>query len=125
MEPLFEGFGGEGRDGALRWHACEFPGDVAEERELRREIHEPGNIRGEPRQKADVAEGIGVQWTETAFVIMREKLGLVGGNVDADGTIALAPLAGEAEIERALDFAAAPAIADDCIFTIGVLGHLP
>src|SRR5580692_4944157 len=51
---------------------------------------------------------------------MGEELGFVGGYVDADWTFGFASLAGQAEVERVLDFFAAPAVLDD--FT---LRHLP
>src|SRR5579863_162916 len=56
---------------------------------------------------------------------MRKKLGLVCGNVNAHGTIALASLTGETEVERVLDLLAAPAIANDAIFSGLALGHFP
>ena len=56
---------------------------------------------------------------------MREKFGFVGGDVDADRAVALASFAGEAEVERLFDFFAAPAVADDRIFSCWSLRHLP
>ena len=51
---------------------------------------------------------------------MRKKFGFVGGYVDAYRTLGLASLTGQAELERVLDFFAAPAVADD-----STLGHFP
>src|SRR6267378_3929340 len=58
--------------------------------------------------------------TQAAFMVVREKLSLVGGQVDGDGAIALATFAGETEVEGLLDFLTPPAVADDF-----ALGHLP
>ncbi len=59
--------------------------------------------------------------TNAAFVVVREKFGFVGGDVDADGTIALASFAGEAEIEGLLHFFAPPSVAR----STSPLRHLP
>jgi hypothetical protein len=37
------------------------------------------------------------------LVVAGEELGLVGGDVDLDGAVAAAALAGQAEVERLLD----------------------
>ena len=57
---------------------------------------------------------------KTAFVVMREKFGLVGGDVDRDRTVVLAALASQTEIERPLDMGITPARGDYI-----ALGHLP
>src|SRR5580704_762154 len=56
---------------------------------------------------------------------MREEFGFVGCDVDADGAVALAAFTGQAEVERLFDFFAAPAVADDCVFSVLTLRHLP
>jgi hypothetical protein len=56
---------------------------------------------------------------------MREEFGLVGGDVDVDGAVGLASLAGEAEVEGLFDFFAPPAVLDDRVFAGWVLRHLP
>ena len=99
--------------------------DVTNEGQLRGEIHEARSVRCEARPEIDVAEGVGIQRAHAAFVIVREKFGFVGGDVDADGAIAFAAFAGQAEIERVFDFFAAPAVADDGVVAIGILRHLP
>src|SRR5579883_971668 len=58
------------------------------------------------------AHRIGGARPQPALVVMGAKLRLVGGNIDVHRAIALATLAAEAEIERLLDFPAAPAVAD-------------
>src|ERR1700751_2554638 len=57
---------------------------------------------------------------KSAFVIVREELRLVGGEIDGDGAIAFAPFAGETEVEGFFHLFTAPTVAND--FT---LGHLP
>ena len=89
---------------------------VSEEWELRGQVDEAGGVGGETGPEIDVAEGVGAARTNSAFVVVGEKFGFVGGDVDANGTVALASLAGETEIERLLDFFAAPSVANDAIF---------
>src|SRR5580692_4921617 len=48
---------------------------------------------------------------------MREEFGFVGGYVDADGAIAFAAFAGQAEVEGFFYCFAAPAVANDCVFS--------
>src|ERR1700731_2326386 len=120
VEPGSECFGCEGRNAALLGNACNQLCDVAQERQLRGQIDEAGNVRGEARPQVDVPEGIGAARAEAAFIVMREEFGFVGRDIDADRTVALASLAGEAEVERVFDFFAAPAVANN--FT---LSHLP
>ena len=70
----------------------------------------PGSDRSQPRPPVDPAHGIGVPGPQPAFVIVREKLGLVRRHVDIDRTIALAAFAGQAQIERFADRLALPAV---------------
>ena len=51
------------------------------------------------RPQIDVAEGIGAERANATFVVVGKKFGFIGGYVDADGAIAFASFAGEAEIE--------------------------
>src|ERR1700693_3148795 len=53
-------------------------------------------------------------------MVVRQKLGLVSGQVNAHRTVALAAFAGEAEIERLFYILVAPAVADHV-----ALGHFP
>src|SRR5262249_34700806 len=55
---------------------------------------------------------IGVTWTNAILVIVREEFGLVRCHVDVDGAIALASLAGEAQIKCVEDFPAFESVAD-------------
>src|ERR1700686_5057511 len=117
VEPCLESFGSEGGNAALLGNACNQFRDIAQERQLRGQIDEAGNVRGEARPQVDIAESVGAVRADAAFIIMREEFGFVGRDVDADRTIALASLAREAEVERVLDFLAAPAVANDPIFS--------
>ncbi len=56
---------------------------------------------------------------------MRKEFGFVGGDVDAYRAVTLAAFAGEAEVEGLFHFFAAPAIANDCVFSRWSLRHLP
>src|ERR1035437_4568036 len=120
MEPASEGLGSEGGDAALLRNPRNHLRDVAQERQLRGQIDQARNIRSQTRPEVDIAEGIGAARAHAAFVVMREEFSFVGRDVDAHRTVALASLAGEAEIERVLDLFAAPAIANDL-----ALGHFP
>ena len=66
------------------------------------------------------AEGVVVERMEMALIVVREELGLPCGHVDVDGAFGFAGFAGEAEIERFVDFAVAPSIGKDI-----ALHHLP
>ncbi len=125
MKPLLESFRGEGGDAALGRDVSDKLHDIANEWQLRSEIHEARSIRREPRPEIDIAEGVGIQRAHAAFVIVRKKFCFVGGDVNADRAVALAAFAGEAEIERVFDLFAAPSIADDGVAAIGILRHLP
>src|SRR5208282_1487252 len=70
------------------------------------------------RPQDDVAESMGAQGPHPAFVIMRKELSLVCRYVDAHGAVALAALAGEAQIERLFYLLAAPAVADNRIVSV-------
>src|SRR5579872_2340404 len=54
------------------------------------------------------------------FIIMRKKLGLVGRDIDADGTVALATFASQTQIKRFFYVLITPAVFNDITF-----GHLP
>src|SRR5579862_135573 len=99
--------------------------EVAQERQLRGQINQAGGVGGEASPYVDVAEGVGAAGARAALIIMREEFGFVGGDVDADWAVALASLAGEAEVERLFDFFAAPAVANDPIFSGWALRHVP
>src|SRR5580704_11852348 len=111
MKPLLESFRGEGGDAALGRDVSDKFHDIANEWQLRREIHKAGSVRREARPEIDVAKSVGIQRAHAAFVIVRKKFRFVGGDVDAYGTIALAAFAGEAEIEGSFYLFAAPSIA--------------
>ena len=87
---------------------------------MRGQIHQAGHIRGQPRPNIDVAECIRTPRAQAAFVVMRQELSLVGGYIDAHGTVTFATFAGQTEVERFLHVLIAPAVVDDI-----ALGHLP
>ena len=61
---------------------------------------EARRVRGEARPAVNEPHRIGGDGTQAPLVVVGEELCLVGSDVDADRAVALAPLAGEAEIER-------------------------
>ena len=87
---------------------------------MRRQVYQTWRVRREACPEIDVAEGVGVQGTDAALVVVREEFGFIGRQIHRDRAIALAAFAGEAEIKGVLDLFALPAVADD--FS---LGHLP
>ena len=91
--------------------------DVAQQRgenwRAREEIGEARSERSDARCAVDEAESIGVQRARAAFVIMREEFGAIGGDVDVSGTFGFASLAGQAQVESALDVFIFPGVAHD------------
>src|SRR5579884_250857 len=85
------------------------PGEALPERVRGERIRKPRRLRREPCPEHDQAERVRLSRTQPAFVVVREELRLVGRHVDADRTLVLAALAGEAEVERLLDLFRAPA----------------
>src|SRR5690349_618602 len=73
-------------------------------------VHDPRRPRGELRPPVDEAHRVGGPRAKAAGVVMGPELGLVRRHVDVHRTLALAALAGEAEIERLLDLVVAPAV---------------
>ncbi len=92
---------------------------------MRGQVGEAGCVRCQARPQVDVAESVGLARAHAALVVVGKKFGFICGHVDADRTLGLASLAGEAEIERLFDFFAAPAVADDPIPSVLALSHLP
>src|SRR5581483_105895 len=75
---------------------------------------------GQLRPNIDVAESVGAKRARSMIVIVGEKFGLVGGNINPDGAIALAAFASQTEIERFFNMLVPPATLNDIPF-----GHFP
>src|SRR5690242_18796259 len=88
------------------------PRDSAEHRQMRQSIDESRRKRREPGPAMNVAHRIACARAQPSFVIVREKLGLVSRHIDLHGTLALASLTRQTQIERFLDCFALPAVAD-------------
>ena len=107
-EPRLERLGGEraassrcGRDPAEPLgRAADSPGVCVTK------FAEPRRMRRQPRPPVDQAHRVGVARPEPALVVVREELGLVGRHVDVHRALALAALAGQAQVERLLDLLA-------------------
>ena len=69
------------------------------ERKVREARSEARNQRREVREAIHEAEGVVLGLAEAVAVVVGEKFGLIGGDVDVDGALALAGFAGEAEVE--------------------------
>src|SRR5947209_8828051 len=76
--------------------------------------------RGQPRPLINERKSISMAGADTAFVVMREKLGFVRGHVHIDGAVTFATFAGKAEIERLFYVLVAPAFSDHI-----AVEHLP
>src|SRR5690606_14383118 len=88
------------------------PGKAAEPRRLRDEVGEPRRLRRDACPVHDQAEGVGAPRPRPALVVVGHELGLVRGDVDAHRALALAPLAGQAEVEGLLHLLALPPVGD-------------
>jgi hypothetical protein len=85
-------------------------GSGAETLRLCEEVRDARCIRCHARPLPDSTEGIRMARAQTPRVIVREELRLVGGHVHVHRAVALAPLAGEAEVERVFHGFAPPSI---------------
>ena len=83
-------------------------------------VHQARDIRSQPGPDVDIGEGVVAARAQPAFIVVRKELGLVSGQVNAHGTIALAAFAGEAKIQRLFHGLVAPAVPDHV-----ALRHLP
>ena len=101
-------------------HARRQLGDIPQERQLGGQIHQARNIRSQPGPDVDIGEGVVAARTQASFMVVRKKLGLVSGQVNAHRAIALAAFAGEAKIKRLFHGLVAPAVPDHV-----ALRHLP
>ena len=110
-----QGLGGEQRHLAV-FEAAESGGGLAQQRDLGGHVHdggqsEPGDRAGGAGQPAEGQVGPGAA-PLAALPVVGEELGLVGGHVDVGRAVALAALAGQAQVEGVLDLFAAPAVGD-------------
>jgi hypothetical protein len=67
------------------------------------------------REAIHEAEGVVLGLAEAVAVVVGQKFGLIGGDVDVDGALALAGFAGEAEVEGFADGVVLPI----CGLTLG------
>ena len=103
---------GEGGHVALLRDAGQFLCERAEDGGLGGEVDERRDAGAQGGPLVDQAHGVGVVGAEAAFVEVGEELSFVGGDVDGDGAVAFAALAGEAEVEGFLDLFVAPGVGD-------------
>ncbi len=76
-------------------------------------VDEAGREGGQVGPEVDASEGVVGEWAVSAFVVVGEELGLVGGHVDGDGALGLAGFAGEAEVEGFADLLVLPLLGED------------
>src|SRR5215475_188003 len=119
-EPTLERLRRESGNRALPRNSRDRLGDIAQERQLRGQVHETGNVRRQPPPEVDGSERVVADRPKPTLVIVRQELGLVGRQIDRHRALGLAALARQAQVERLFDFLAAPAIPDNL-----ALGHLP
>ena len=68
-------------------------------RGVRNGVRQSGGKRGEPGPPVNPAHRVSVSGPRTPFVVVRKKLGLVGGHIDIHRAFGAAALARQAEVE--------------------------
>ena len=120
LPPFFERLRSQRWNAALGGDSGGQLGQVAEAGKLGGKIHQSRSMGRGPHPQIEIRERELFQRTRIRFVVMRQEFRLISRNIDADGAIAFAPFAGEAEVERFFDRFALPSILDDVPFR-----HLP
>src|SRR5262249_4503911 len=77
-------------------------------------------VRSDSRPQVDVPESVSTSRSPMLLVVVREKLGLISGNIHFDRAIGFAAFASQAELERLFDSLVLPAVANHSL-----LRHLP
>src|SRR5437879_3246446 len=70
LEPCPKSLGGEGRNATLLRHTSYELGNLAQHRELCRQVRDSGKVGSEARPDVDVGEGVGAWRTDAALVIV-------------------------------------------------------
>ena len=70
----------------------------------------PGANEASRAQRSIVPKNLACNGLRLAFVIVRKKLGAIGGDIDVRGAFRFARLTGKAQIERLLDVLVPPAV---------------
>src|SRR5699024_6713470 len=80
-----------------------------------RGVHQPRHRRGDPRGPVDEPEGVRVAFPPAPprLVVVVAEFRLVAGDVDLDGTVLGAALAGQAQFQGVGDLLGPPAVGDD------------
>ncbi len=76
---------------------------LAQAGRLDQRVDDARHRRGDPRPPVDPSHRVGVPGPQPPLVVVRVELGLVGRHVNVDRALALATLAGQAEVERLAD----------------------
>ena len=76
-------------------------------------VHQARERRGQPHPPRQEAHGVVGCRADPPGVVLAEELRLVARHVDVDGTVGLASLAGQAQVERLAYLRGAPAVLDD------------
>src|SRR5258708_4829746 len=77
---------------------------------MAQEIGHAGRCRPKAGPTIDLSEHMGVQWPALFFVVMREKLRLIGRDIDVRWAFGFARFTRQAEIKRLFDVLIVPAI---------------
>src|SRR5207248_2621071 len=107
--PVLEGLWSEGRDVTFLGVSRREFRERIQARRLGEEVGRRGHAGGGAGPPVNQAGGVSVARAQAAFVIMREKFGLVGGHVHLHWAVVLAAFAGEAEVKGLADGLALPA----------------
>jgi hypothetical protein len=111
-EPLRQRLRGKGRQPPLRRNAAEPFGNAAQPTSLREDIGHAWHERRQTGPPVDQAHRIGLTRSYPPGIVMRQKFGLVGGHIDLHGAVALAALAGQAQVERFAHVLTPPAVGE-------------
>ncbi len=79
----------------------------------RAQVRQPGRRRGQPGPERQVTHRVVRRRAQPPRVVVVQELGLVRRHVDADRAVALARLAGQAEIQRVAHLGRPPAVGDE------------
>ena len=101
----------KGGDGAFGRNAARLL-QQRRQRALGQSVDQGRRETGALRQQRKPAHRVVRHRAEPPGVVVGEELGLVGGHVDADGAVALAPLARQAQVESIAHLGGAPAAGD-------------
>src|SRR5579859_1804211 len=92
VEPVLEGLRGKDGKPPLWSHAYYELCQIAKQWCMRKKIYYSGHVGGKPGPPVEQTHRVGAHWAKPAFVIMGEKLCLVGRHIDVYRAVSLTTL---------------------------------